>query len=196
MKKILLVGLIWLFTVIQVDAIPIENRPFIKSIQETSLTVGAGGATSTWTINKVVTANSILIFNGISSASDIETFYAYAELTNATTVTAYHTAGQASTINLTLIEFQPGVIKFKQEGTIAIANLSLSNTATLSNAIDTSKSIALFGGVTPDADNNFKDFICTIRLTNSTTVQAGRESNAGIVNVHYTVIEFNDWVKP
>lgn len=81
-----------------------------------------------------------------------------------------------------------GSIKTLNRGQITIASGTASNTATIT-AVNTAKSICLFGGARGNATAGY---IGTVELTNSTTVTAQRVgSPAADLVVGYTIVEFN-----
>lgn len=79
-------------------------------------------------------------------------------------------------------------VKSIQSGTIAIANASSSNTATISS-VNTAKSVAFLTGTTAGA-SNFAEANVGLILTNATTVTAERATNTGGATAYYTVVEF------
>lgn len=95
-----------------------------------------------------------------------------------------------------LSQFYPGSgIKSVQRGTITMANLETSASATISS-VDTSKSMVSFlGFTTTESSANLDTYLTRISLTNSTTVTVNRNTAFGpsgtrSITVSYEVIEF------
>ncbi|MBI3936911.1 MAG: hypothetical protein HY323_08035 [Betaproteobacteria bacterium] len=86
--------------------------------------------------------------------------------------------------------FSPAIaIKSVQQGTIALAALVSSNTATIT-AVDTAKAFVLWQGVVSALDD-ISDTNVRLNLTNATTVTATRLSNAIAVTIAFTVVEYS-----
>jgi len=83
-------------------------RSGIKSIQTGSFTVGSTLSTNTATISSVSTTKSVVLWNGQSTNSNLDSasIQMRVELTNATTVTATRggTSGN-TTVSYTVVEF-------------------------------------------------------------------------------------------
>src|SRR5712691_8840745 len=121
---------------------------FVSSGGATSKSIQAGtidlttNASATATITAVVLANSMILYLGEKTTETAIGRYdvsnARVELTNTTTVTAYKGLANVSTIvSYVVVEFNSGVLKSAQRGTIDMNNVT-SNTATIT-AVTTSK---------------------------------------------------------
>ena len=151
----------------------------IKSIQYGTVETSA-------TVNAVVVANSILINTGFTMADDSPDKLNRITLTNTTTVTQTG-AGMCSFV---LIEFEPGVIKSKQSGSISLDSAT-SNTATISS-VSTTKSIVLkMGQASTTSGSSLGGHLAMVTLTNATTVTATCLGSETDNNVYFDVIEFN-----
>ncbi len=169
----------------------------IKSIQSGTIAIGSGSASNTATINAVVTANSLLFWNGSydATATTNQDMIADVVLTNTTTITATRSNAGTNTCNAryTIIEFIPGVLTSVQRGTITIASGSTSNTATITSV---SENVAFFNCLGYRNTNNSAERIdsafATITLTDATTVTASRTTNDSFNTiVGYQVAEFS-----
>jgi len=170
---------------------------YINSIQTFAVTIGASGTSNTATITSVNTSNAVIFFGGFSSAetsTTYESFAARAELTNATTVTAYRDTSTSNTITVygTVVEFTSAAIASVQAGTITIATSATSGTATISS-VSTSNSAVFYLGFTCHGVINSSANCCpAIALTNATTVTASRNTSSSgeSVTVGYCVVNF------
>jgi hypothetical protein len=148
----------------------------IQSIQQGTITIAAASASNTATISAVVTANSILIFNGITSTTTSSTLYHRAttriSLTNTTTVTATRiNTSDSVTVGFTVIEFASGVNSV-QQGTITITAGGTSNTGAVS-AVGATAFVLYQGMATNDVSGiSYAGYAASVTLTNSTTVTA------------------------
>jgi len=175
-----------------------SQRSLIKSIQSGTTTIAINTTTNTSTVTAVVVANSVLLNLGSTHSNAAETnagrWNLRISLTNTTTITATNYAsGPASTpiVSWMLVEFLPGVIKTRQEGTIALTTVA-SATATVT-AVTVQKS-ALFpigwsGGADPAVGEG-----ATARLavTNATTITATKIGTSAVIpmTVGYQLVEF------
>ena len=141
------------------------------------------------TINAVVVANTLLLFGGVRSGSnDARYGVSRLELTNATTVTAYRGTDLDchAYATFTVVEFSSG-IKSIQSGTITMTDEE--NTDTI-NAVDTAKAFVLYLGASANLAD-LANWVCSLELTNSTTVTCkGTQGNQAAV-VGYMVVEFD-----
>ncbi len=169
------------------------TRSQIKSIQRGTIALTAGNLTGTVTITAVVTANCVLTFLGVTSdtaTANAERAEARVSLTNATTVTATRAdSTDNALLSFEIMEYQPGVIKSVQRGTINI----VTSTTDPITAVDTTKANLSFLGFTLDATA-----AATLRpdvmqpklvLTNATTVTGSRNTSTGTCIVGYQVAE-------
>lgn len=165
--------------------------PAIISIQDVSITFSTTETSNTATINAVDTSRSVIIYNGVRMASNASSnsLFASVELTNSTTVTATRdsTLTTVTTINATIIEFSPKIIKSIQSSSITLSGTT-SATSSISS-VDTSLAIALFTGQTTTV-NTIDRSIATVSLDNSTTVKAQKGDSSDSMTVYFSVIEF------
>lgn len=171
----------------------------IRSIQQGSVAINGSTASGTTAITAVTLANSMILYEGYrlsyATAEDIRRTSPRLELTDTTTVTAYRQANDSATaipaVGFTVVEFYPGILKSVQRGTIAIA-AATSNTATLSQAVSTTRAMVMFLGVTSDAlAAEMREHYATVTLTNGTTVTATVTTAGSSVVVGYQVVEFH-----
>lgn len=161
----------------------------IRSVQRGTISI-TEATSATATIAAVNTANTELIHVGqdySTSSTDPRVAMARLELTNATTVTATvntSPGAQVTVVSYEVIEYETGVIKRVQRGTITGAA-----TATIT-AVDTTKSkLSMLGWTTT---NTASDMVNNPKmvLTDATTVT---QSGGVVTNITgaYQVIEFN-----
>lgn len=174
---------------------------FIKSIQYGQITLAVNADSGTTVITEVVSANSLLILNGVSiatgtqSQTDWEDVSVRITLTNAVTVTATRANGDysAMTINFCVIEYESDVIKSNSSGTINMATGVSSNTASVS-AVVVAKSILCYQGFSTTYTGETTQYTSyiypKIELTNTTTITASKGTTGADVTVGYQLIEF------
>lgn len=171
----------------------------IASIQRGNVALGAA-ASATSTVNAVNTSRSVAVwggsYSGGGSGEPSATFVKLA-LTNSTTITATVQTGYggAKEVPWSLIEFQPGVVRRIQLGTIAVTGPATTNTATITEVNQPKTAIFYSGftttltpGVIADAYSHSYSL-----LTNATTVTAKSSSNIGgtVATITYAAVEFN-----
>lgn len=169
-----------------------DFRGFVKSIQVGAITLSTIQTTNFATVNPVVVGNCILICTYKSGSTTNDGSEANFVITNTTTLTATRvsTTGTALSGQFTLIEFYPGVVRSIQPFSIAIADTTLTNFATIT-AVNTAKTIIIPNGRTCDQTLARADFVnCDIILTNSTTVTASRVASNGITTLKGLAVEF------
>lgn len=174
----------------------------IKSIQQVSITIPVGQTTATATINAVVAANSARFFGGINptytgvSPNIVLPGVALGSGANPTTVIATRNTSDPTytvTVNATIVEFQSGIIKSSQDGTIALSTSQTSNSGTIS-AVTTGNAVCIFNGSTYSSSaQNSGDYMLATTLASSTAVNAlrGTNSNSVAAVAYFNVLEFN-----
>lgn len=172
------------------------GKGVFRSVQAYTVTIANGSATNTATLSPiVVAANCILIPTGstYSNATDPDSsrFLGYVTLTNGSTVTGTRiTNSQGLTLSGIALEFQPGVLKSVQYGTIAITNTLLTNTATIT-AVNTARAWPICLGVdTNDVNGYAANFAANLTLTSATVVTLTRLGSVGNVTASFCVPEF------
>ncbi len=166
------------------------QNTLIKSVQYGTLTF-AGTGTGTATITAVATQNSFVIFEGVTcntgSSNPVFT-HARVDLTNATTVTGTGFSDAAvRTVAFCVVELQPGLLRQNQQGTVTIADLASSGTATITSS-NITKTVLIWGGDQVDTGDDRSAGYNT--LTNATTVTYARAGTAGIAVSAFTALEF------
>lgn len=173
----------------------------VKSVQQVSINIGAGtGAESsrTATINSVNTANTALLYGGMTVNTTglgfNPQYCPYMTLTDATTVTAARAISSTSDTfgNVTVVEFIPGVMKLVQRSVSDIAANTVSDTDSIT-AVDTSRAFASFCGFSRNLNATNMDTACpTVALTNPTTVTftRGATSATAVHSISWEVVEF------
>ena len=169
---------------------PAPSGAALNSIQTGVIDITGGGVfTDTVTITAVDVDKSFLIYGGILSGSNDPTYgTCRIELTNATTVTGTRGAAHAlhATCPFSVVEFSSG-IKSIQFGTITMTDEE--NTDTI-DAVDTAKAFVIYLGAAITM-SDWANGVCTVELTNATTVTCkGSQSNQAAV-VGYVVVEFD-----
>jgi len=173
-----------------------QMESLIKSIQHVAADYYGGTETSfDITINAVDVNNSIIIWNGIAVAgnnSGYMTSLGRLTLVNSTTVNlSRHAADRdGGVINFVVVEFNPGVVKSKQSGTIDLAAGANSNTCAIS-AVDLNKTLLAFCGnnITSASAAGSSSF-ARLELTNVTTITATRQLASHAMTVNWNLIEF------
>jgi hypothetical protein len=163
----------------------------IQSVQARSKTyTSPGNTTETDAISSVTTANTMLVWNGISQGS---TSWANAlynlELTGSTAVTLKRSGNTTTsrTINYTVLEFVSGVLNSAQRGTTAFgANTSKDATIT---SVNTSYTIASWCGQLTSA-SSFNSIFTSAKLFDATTVRMERGSSTSDGTPGWEAIEF------
>ena len=162
----------------------------VESVQYGTVSVANAGS-GTATITSVDTTRSVVMFLGtstnVSSVNPVFT-HAYAQLTNATTVTATCVNTAATrTISFAVIQFRPGVARTVQTYVITIGVSAGSGTATITS-VNTPKALIVHGG---DQMNAGEDLCATWQtLTNATTVTANNGIALYTSFIAGTVLEF------
>ena len=113
--------------------------PAITSIQEVSISFSITETSKTATINAVDTSRSVVLYGGVRMESNASThsLFSRVSLTDATTVTASRDShlSTETTVNATIIEFSPTIVRSVQTGSIQL-NGSLSGTSSITS-VDT-----------------------------------------------------------
>lgn len=165
----------------------------IRSVQRG--TIALGGATSaTATVTAVDTANAVLRYTGIitnfSGSGGAQYQQVRVALTNATTITAtrFATGGLTASVGWELIEYQPGVIRSIQRGTIAVISAT-SATATITR-VDPNKAQVDWLGQSTDSTTDDNAY-AILALTDGVTVTATRGAAGAVTDtVSYQVVEW------
>lgn len=172
--------------------------PYITSIQQVSITIGAAAASNTATISSVNTANTFVIFQGWTGTGAIEaqnnTHCPRVELTNGTTVTAYRNtaATDTVTVNAVIIEVTASLRVSIQHGTVAIS-AAASATATISSVSTTDSAVFWLGHTTTATATSAATGMTRVTLTDATTV-TGLVTTSSTATVGFVVVEFQSAV--
>jgi len=162
----------------------------IKSIQTGTVTIGSGQSSNTATISSVDASKSMLIWGGNETASGPALFrycFCYAELTDATTVTAVRQGSSGSmTVRYTVVEYESGVSV--QRGVLANSQYSSSREETITE-VDTSKAFCNFCGW--NQSNESHENIPQVYLKDSTTVRMQLNNVNNFTQASYEVVEFD-----
>lgn len=175
----------------------VEFQPnVVKSVQTGSITSTATSATAT--ISAVNVANSSVLFTGFNYTDTAIVNYSRCmsriSLTNSTTVTFNRQITTLSiTINYTVIEFVPGIMKSVQQLLVSIGSTSSSASATLpipvvvKNCMCVYNGFAMNSGISGNESLTFSE----THLVDSVTMTATRVGSATMApNVGSTVLEF------
>lgn len=100
----------------------------VRWVQHGEIAIPAASSSATGTIFQVNPNNSLLFHQGQESSQSDNSAFVRVELTNATTVTAYHNAASvaAPTVRFSVLEFYPGFLRSVQRGTIATSGADVS----------------------------------------------------------------------
>jgi hypothetical protein len=172
------------------------STKIVNSVQHMSHTSTATGTSFTDTISSVTTANSVVLYQGISTAATTPSVMFYSlELTNSTTVTLTRSVSNSATrtIKYIVLELRPGILaRTVQRGTISLTTSQALKTATIT-AISTLRGFANFCNVRQASTSvePYRAFF-HLTLTNSTTVTAQRSSgsSATAATASYEAVEF------
>jgi hypothetical protein len=170
------------------------NSSVVNSVQARSKTLSTTTTSDTDTITSVVTANTVLIYNGINtSATAFSTFEYWLQLTSATQVTLSRggTASGSRTITYTVLEFVSGVLNSApQRGSISLVSVT-SNTASLSPSISTTYGLVNYTGWSYSSGTNAPNTMPGETLTNASTITGNlNTSNANTTKIGYEAVEF------
>lgn len=169
------------------------NRSLIKNIQRGTVTLSAV-ASNTASITSVLTQNSSIAWLGVTYGLDADpdtsSSACRVDLTSATVVTGTkNTGSNASVISFEVIEFQPGVLKSVQRGTIAWSG-ALSATATITTVTPAKTRLGFLGFTTNQVNGYWGRFGPSIVLTDAVTVTASKGIITEQAIVGYEVLEF------
>lgn len=167
-----------------------------QSVQQFSLSVEADASlTYDQTISAVVTANTLIIWNGqLCDGTNWNNLACYLSLTSTTNVRATRQGSGASgtlgAMQFFVVEFKTGVLKSMQRGQIALASVA-SNTATIS-AVTTSKTAVNYLGSDASTSGVTNVMMHKDTLTSSTVITATRNTAGAVTcNISYEAAEFN-----
>lgn len=166
----------------------------LKSVQQRTITLGAA-TTATDTITAVDPANTELVLLGVSSpssATDLSQSSVSIDLTNATTVTAFHfsTSGFNFTVSYEVREYYPGFLRSVQRGTLTMT--ATPKTAALATTLtDITRCRTANLGFTTSTTTYDGQIIPRLALTNATTLTATSGlANAAMVQRYQIVEEY------
>lgn len=168
------------------------QRSFIKSIQRGTITIANATTSNTATIAAVSVSDSVIAYGGSSYDTDanLNNGAASVTITNATTITATRSFNQnGTTLAYEVIEYQPGVIKSIQRGTIALAGV-VSNTATVTTVNTLKSMLMILGFMSDNTDGNSGQYLPKLVLTNATTITATKGINTSTTTVGYQLVEY------
>lgn len=174
----------------------------VRSVQTRSYNSSASGTSFSDTITSIAPTNTILLFGGLSTASNNQSGASlhYISLTSATTVNLVRgvTSTASRTVNYTVIEFQDGILNRAVQRGIISLGIASSNTATITS-VNIKQAVANWCGYeitsTAFGANNYR---CSQVLTNATTVTTAvnTSSSSTAIVTSYEVIEFNIFNDP
>ena len=173
-----------------------QRNGLIQSTQQVTVTIANGQTSGTATITAIDTTRTSLIWGGSSTTRnatyDGQQDLCGCTLTNSTTVTATRSGTTNDLIvQVSVVQWKPGVTRSIQYGSIALGNGVTSNTATITS-VTTANAACHFLGLTHGAASashtvSFGD----VTLTNATTVTSTRNtSSANTCTVYFCVTEF------
>lgn len=172
------------------------QRSMIKSIQTLIITKIGGTTSANGTITSVVPANTVVYTNGYNQSNSADAIeYSFAvQLTNATTVNvSTGGSGIEINVNITVVEYVPGVIKSKQAGAMStIATPATTSTVTITT-VNVNKAALIQAGYTATGSTSGTGSIATrFVLTNATTITAQRKDNSAgwTITPYYQIVEF------
>lgn len=170
----------------------------IQSIQQGSITIANGSQSNTLAISSVTTANTMLVWGGVSSftTANREVWAvddsAYISLTDATTVTATRLGSKgALTVRFTVLEFASNIIANIQNGSVSLNAVSSAN-ATITSAV-VADTFCHWQGSTYDATASTTvalNITSTLTLVGPTIISSKRTGNTGIQTSYFTAVQF------
>lgn len=165
----------------------------VENVQYGSLVFNGSSQLSTsTTISSVDTSRSVVIFNGFSttnaSINGMESDAMRLWLTDATTVTGTRGGGDTHTVtvNFAVIQFASGITDSIQQ--VLITNIGTAQSTTTISSVDTSRSIAIWGGGETD-DTTYNRALTVLNLASATEITATRTTGAN-ASTTATVVEF------
>jgi hypothetical protein len=168
----------------------------IKSIQQVEITIAANSSSQAATISAVDLNRAVRVWNGTRSAEtthNIAEDEIRVEFTNSTTLTAFtNSVNTASSriVRVTIVEFEPTIVKQVQHRKITLTNVTNANDTIASSPLATSA--VFWSGCTGDktnADYNYGKAVVT--PVDATTINV-RSGSAGTfsLTVCYDYVEF------
>lgn len=124
-------------------------RRIVKSVQQGSITLGAGSGSGTFTLPTPLTdlRNVALNYEGVDSTTSSTGTFARADVTDVNTITATRTGTSGSTtIYFTVIEFKPSYIKSIQRISDSLATGVASKNVSGFSAVKPENTLTLPGG--------------------------------------------------
>jgi hypothetical protein len=166
----------------------------ITSIQYVSITMGSADTSQTATITSVDTSLTSIHYLGANSSTNQNDVALHrVELTNATTVTAYHNTADGSnagTVKAVVVTWNSDWIQSIQHGTITVSSGNTNASATVS-AVTVANSVAVWLGATSGGTAvAMSEGGCRIKINTTTAVRADRGSGTNNATVGFCLIEF------
>jgi hypothetical protein len=166
-----------------------------SSTQAATIQIASAGTSNTATITSVTTSQTATMYGGLitSNGSGAGNVYAYAQLTNGTTLTVTRNSNAAvtTTVPVTVMEFKAANVNSLNRAKTTIASSASSQTATIT-AVNTSlTAISHLGMSDSAAGTAIGDNLGDASLTNATTVTMARgTSNTNSLDNSWEAIEF------
>jgi hypothetical protein len=156
----------------------VEFQPWaVTGVQQLAATLTTANTSDTATLSPGVDPTRSLVFYGGSetASTTFSNSYYRAELTDATTVTLTRTgtAVASRTVNATVVEFAPGVLRAVRRGTVAVASATSAD-ATIPFA-DEGKAWVHQAGFSATA-TSFPETHASTRFVNGTTVRSEKNT--------------------
>ncbi len=167
----------------------------IKSIQKIAATQATSGTTLDATISAVTTANTVVFWNGMTTAlgtGDSESSAYYQQLQSTTNVrfTRTGTSTTTRTLYATVVEFNTGYVKTKEAAAPAFT-ASDTQIDTGGATVVASKTLISFGGRAPGSLLAPDSGTCAIYSTSTSNTRARRNTASGTLTGAYERLEFN-----
>lgn len=175
---------------------PAVAAGLVQSIQAYSVTIAATATSGTYTISSVDTSRSHIWPGGqtaqntfASSTSSV----GRAELTDATTVTAYRNTSHA-TNSITLIGFvvqwNSGVTASVQQGTITLTSSDTSATATISSITTTNSAVHFLGSTSDSSSIDHDKVKGRLDISSTTAVRFRRATSTDSLTGGFVAVQF------
>lgn len=166
----------------------------VASVYRGVIVIANGSLTNTATIPAVDMTRSSLRFLGssVGTAGSAADTHAQLTFTNSTTITATRGSNiNPLSVGFEVITFNTGVVRRIQRGSISMVAV-VSNTATLSFAVNTGKSTCGWLGSTNNDNTsaNGAQWVGVVALANSNTVSATHGVAGATVTSGYEVVEW------
>lgn len=175
----------------------LSQKSIIKSIHPFEITIATSATSGTQTIPSVDTTRTAIFFGGFTTSNTTSTHresLARAELTNATTITAYRDTASAThtvVVRGMAVEFEEWAVDKVQNDTVVIGSNVLTGTKTIANSNTGRTALVYLGHTYSSTSTSIQAAMGRFAQTDATTITATRgTANSGVVTMGFSAIEF------